>query len=287
MNAPKLIQIHDRAQLVYLMVGCWSARKLDAKATKAVTDNNDAVADAARVNKHLLAGADEKLRAITKLGGEARDDAGNRLLPNEKVLEAAAELTKYEDKFKALVDDFIAAYPDLRQLAIAALGDLANADDYPPPEAIRDRFTFRLSFSPLPTTFGDIRTGLSAEQTSALQKHYEASTRRQMASALTAAWERLRENLASYLDRLTEREDKPGEMKIFRDSMVENLRETCALLKTLNVFEDESLERMRLRVERDVAMFDADTLRQSPIVAKSVHSEVEALMDQMKAMLGE
>lgn len=292
-----IVQIHDRAMLAYLRIGTWSARKLDTKATKKLTVDADATSDAARVNKHLLASADEKLRAIQKIGSEARkyldnntlpwDDAGNRLLPNEKAIEVVGELTKIEKSYGAAVDEFVAEYPALRAQALVHLGDLANIEDYPPPEHVKAKFSFRLSFTPVPTGFSDVRTGLGKEQMDALSKHYEASARRQVGDALTAAWERLRETLGHYSDRLREKDDGSGKMQIFRDSMVTNLRDTCALLKTLNVFGDDDLERMRVRVERDIASFDADALRGSDLLAHSVRSEVEVVLDQMKKFLGE
>ena len=292
-----ITKIHDRAMLTYLRIGCWSARKLDSKATKKVTDDSEATSDAARVNKNLLAAADVELRAIQKLGGEARryldtqtlpwDDAGNRLLPNEKLIEVASELTRYEAKFKELISDFVAKYPDLRNQALANLGAMANVEDYPPAEHVAAKFSFRLSFSPVPQGFNDVRTGLADEQVNLLQKHFEANARRQVEDALQAAWERLRENLGHYADRLREKDDGSGDMQVFRNSMVENLRETCAMLKTMNVFDNEALERMRLRVEREVASFNAQDLRESKLLATSVRSEVDILLAQMKDVLGE
>lgn len=292
-----IIQIHDRAMLTYLRIGSWSARKLDTKATSKVTKDAKATGDAARVNKHLLASADEKLRAIQKVGGEARrylddntlpwDDAGNRLLPNEKAIEVVGELTRYEQRYNDAVAEFVDDYPALRAQALANLGELANSEDYPQPDQVRHKFSFRLSFTPVPTGFSDVRTGLGEQQVQALQAHYEASAKRQVGDALLAAWRRLRENLMTYSDRLQLKDDGSGKMNIFRDSMVDNLRETCALLKSLNVFGDEELERTRLRVERDIASFDPAVLRESEILSHSVKSEVDVVLRRMQELLGE
>lgn len=292
-----ITQIHDRAMLTYLRIGTWSARKLDSKTTKKVTKDASAVADAARVNKHLLASADTQLREIQKVGNEARkflegntlpwDDAGNRLLPNEKAIEVVGELTAIEKRYNAAVDEFVENYPELRAQALIHLGDLANIDDYPPAEHVRSKFSFRLSFTPVPTGFSDVRTGLAPDQIGALSAHYEASARRQVGDALMAAWGRLRETLGHYSDRLQLKDDGSGKMQIFRDSMVSNLRETCALLKTLNVFGDDDLERVRVRVERDIASFDADQLRTNDMLAVGVKSEVDVVLEHMKALLGE
>lgn len=292
-----ITSIHDRAMLVYLRIQSWSARKLDTKATKDLTKDKGATSDAARVNKHLLAASDEKLRAIQKIGDEARkyidantlpwDDAGNRLLSNSKSIGVVTELTNIEKRYIAAVDEFLQDYPNLRTQALANLGDLANESDYPHADQLRSKFSFRLSFSPVPTSFGDDRTGLQPEQVKALEAHYQANASRQVGDALMSAWSRLRENLQHYSDRLREKDDGSGKMQIFRDSMVENLRETCALLRDLNVFDDEGLDRMRLRVERDIAGFDADDLRDNRGLSFAVRAEVDLVLDHMKQMLGE
>jgi hypothetical protein len=291
-----LANLNDRASLVYLRIGAWSARKLDRTATKHVTDDNGATADAARVNKHLLANADKQLKDIQKIGSEARryvesctlpwDDAGNRLLPNEATLETVTQLTGYEHQYNDAVAEFIDLYPDLREQAKLALGTLANDDDYPPAEAIRDKFSYRLSFNPVPVKFNDLRTGLSPEQASAISQHFEANAKRQVRDALTTAWKRLQENLMRYSDRLKIKDDGSGKMEVFRDSMVEGMRDTCSMLKAMNVFDDDDLERIRIEVEREICQFDADQLRGNQLLAMSVKSKADDILAKMREHLG-
>lgn len=295
MNDLHLPSLHDRAMLAYITVSCWSARKLDRKATSKVTKDNSATADAGRFNKHLLASADESLRALTKLGGQARryleanslpwDDAGNRLLSNEKMIEVVTELTNLERQFDDLADKFTEEYPVLRAQALANLGDLANDEDYPQPDIVRQKFAMRMSLSPLPEGFGDARTGLQPQQVQALQTHFEARMRTQFNVALESAWRRLLENVTHFADRLTP--DDEGKRKIFRDSMVTNARETCALLRTLNVFDEPTLDAVRMEVENHICLFDAEQLRDNDQLAKTVHGKAVDLAARMKAILGE
>jgi hypothetical protein len=81
----------------------WTARKLDKSATEAVVSSNNAQAkDAARVNKHLLAGRSE-LETITKLVGRARtyvydntlpwSDSGLRLLVTQQLTSCVSVLS--------------------------------------------------------------------------------------------------------------------------------------------------------------------------------------------------
>ncbi|MGU7895824.1 hypothetical protein, partial [Escherichia coli] len=90
---------------------------------------------------------------------------------------------------------------------------------------------------------------------------------------------------ARYSDRL--QLDTEGKLRIFKNSMVENLRETCTLLSSLNVFGDPELEAVTRQVQRDIAAFDADELRNSPAVALSVKADVDAVLQKMQAFLGD
>lgn len=296
MNTINVVSLHDKAMLAYISVSTWSARKLDKKATTRVTNAAAASTDAARVNKHLLASADASLRKIAKIGTDARryleanslpwDDAGNRLVDNLKAIEVVGKITQMEKDYYAAVDEFIVEYPMLRAQAIINLGELAADEDYPQPDQLRHKFSMRLSLEPLPAGFGDVRTGLSPQQVTALGRQFEARTRMKFSVALEDAWKRLRTVVAAIAERMDNSAD-PEKRKIFRDSLFENARETCALLKSLNVFEDPNLEQVRYEVEHYLLQHEPDAVRASPDVAATVQYKANELLDRMKAILGE
>jgi len=285
----------DSAMLCYLRVAVWSARKLDKKQTAKVTEDAGATTDAARVSKHLLANADSLLKDVQRKASELRDyldsntlpwnDAGQRILSNDKALTFVGPFENKKKEFDELVDKFIAAYPALREQALMNLGDMANSDEYPPPDVVRSKFAVKLSFDPLPVGFGDIRTGMSEQQAKAWQNHFEGNVKQQIHEALTNAWTRLREDLEKYSDRLKIK-DGSEKTEIFRDTMVTNLRDTCALLSSLNVFGDENLQRITQKVSLEIANFEPDTLRTTPACARHVKSEVDALLESMKGLMG-
>lgn len=291
-----ITSIEDRAILAYLSVGGWSARKLDKKATDAVIkDAKATTSDAGRFNKNLLANADKALAAIRKRGDDARkyldantlpwDDAGNRLLPNQKSIEVIGTITQMETEYHTAVDEFVRDYPMLRAQALAALGTLGDSSDYPQPDVVRAKFYFRISLQPMANGFKTVdvnqRLGLTDAQVAALQQHYEARAGEQFGRALDVAWQRLRTTVEHLSDRLTPSGDDPLKTKIFRDSMLENARETCELLAALNVFGDADLERARQRVESIVNSVDVKTLREVPAVAAAVKASVDDILRGM------
>ena len=111
------------AMLVEVNVRQWTARKLDRNTTDEVLATKQAGSKgAARVNKNLLAGRPE-LETINQCVGEIRtyvydvtlpwSDSGLRLLTTSKFMEFNQRMQDYEDKFNALVDDFVTTYPTL------------------------------------------------------------------------------------------------------------------------------------------------------------------------------
>lgn len=285
--------LHDTSMLAYVNVRIWSARKLDRKATKRLTDEAGASAEAARVNKYLLANADTQLKTLQRLGRQARetlinrslpwDEAGNRLVSNLDTFTLLGELYAIEQAFAEAVDEFCREYPRLRQLAIQSLGDMAAEEDYPPVEVVREKFSIRSSLSPLPAGFSDVRVGLSPEQQDALRRHYEAQSAERYEGALTAAWERLRDNVERFVDRLEP--DEEGKPKVFQASLVTNIRETMELLNNLNVFDSPELERMRYQIEDTLCRHDPETLRTSSLAADMARTSAAALVQRLNDLL--
>lgn len=287
----------DSAMLVYVRLSVWSARKLDKKQTLKVNKDAAATNDAGRVNKHLLASADSKLKDVQRKANEIRDfidtntlpwdDAGNRIISNASALQVVGQIENLKKEFEVLVGEFVQEYPLLRAEAIVNLGTMGDDSDYPQPDVVRTKFSMRLSFSPLPTSFGDIRTGMSEMQAKAWQSHFETNVKTQVNSALLAAWGRLRESLERYSDRLRLKDDGSGKMEVFRDTMVTQLRETCSLLSSLNVFGDRELEAIVGIVQTSIANFDPDVLRTNRSTVLQVKGDVDDILERMRGYLGE
>lgn len=295
MNATVSIPtLADAAALCYVRVSIWSARKLDKKQTQKSLTSAGATNDGGRFNKHLLANADAALKEVQRKGNQIRDyveantlpwdDAGNRLISNVQMLTTVGDLARLQGEFNDAVDAFVAEYPVLRAQAIANLGTMGDDSDYPQPDVVRSKFSVKVSYNPLPVGFGDIRQGMTQQQAQAWQAHFEGNVKAQVNGALSNAWGRLRESLERYSDRLQPRDgDDADKMKIFKDTMVEGLRDTLTLLNGLNVFGDANLSQICAEVSSRVASIDAGVLRSSPATAVSVKMDVDEILRRMKA----
>jgi hypothetical protein len=72
---------------------------------------------------------------------------------------------------------------------------------------------------------------------------------------------------------------------IFRDSMLENTREICALLPRLNFTDDPDLETMRQQVEATL-LKHPEALRNDPDLRRDTAAEAKKIMDAMGVFMG-
>lgn len=285
-NAAVDTQIHSRALLVWLSISTWSARKYDKKISEKVNHEYHASSDAGRYNKFLLPGDCAAYKSLVSTASAIRaqhyshtlawSDEGWRLLPTANYMDYAAWFREQQRKFRDDLDSFISDYPMMKERARALLNGMYKDADYPDTQDIRSRFSLSLEYSPLPA-FGDVRVDLSSDQIAAVEANIQTRADRAVKIAVDDSWSRLHKIVSAISERLTQPD------AIFRDSLIENAHECCAVMKKLNVTNDPDLERMRLSVETSLTMFAPDILRKNKAVRESVAQKADAIMKSMAA----
>ena len=268
----------------------WTARKLDKSATEEVVSNKNAKAkDAARVNKHLLAGRPE-LDVIQQLVGRARtyvydntlpwSDSGLRLLPTINFEKFATKMNEFEDEFTDTVKKFVDIYPTLITAQAMALGDMFKRDDFPTQNELLTKFAFRVNYLPVPTS-GDFRIDVGNAATAELRERLERVTKERVDCALADIRMRLRDHLARMSDRLTT-DYVGGEAKPrrFHDTLVDGALELCDLAKALNVVNDPDLERSRAHLEQVLTGVTPTDLRKNEAIRQDVKKNVDSILDK-------
>jgi hypothetical protein len=278
------------AMLTEFNASVWTARKLDRTATdEVVTAKNAAAKDAARVNKHLLAGRSE-LDVIQQMVGRARtyvydntlpwSDSGLRLLPTANFEKFAAKMNDFEDEFVTLVQAFVDIYPTLITAQAMALGDMFKRDDYPTQNEIMTKFAFRVNYMPVPTA-GDFRVDVGNAAMDDIKSKLERLAQERVEAAMQDVRARLGDHLKRMSDRLTT-DYVAGEAKQrrFHDSLVDGALELCDLTKTLNVVGDRDLEAARASLEQLLCGVTPDDLRKNHAVRQDVKANVDAILDK-------
>ena len=278
------------SMLVEFNASVWTARKLDKKTTdEVVTSKNAAAKDAARVNKHLLAGRNE-LDVINTYVGSVRtyvyentmpwSDSGIRLLPTASFLTFSQRMADSEQTFFSYVEDFIRVYPSLITAQAMALGDMFKRDDYPDVSEIERKFNFRLNFMPVPRA-GDFRVDVGNDAQKELQEKLAKLADERVEAAMADVRERLKTHLMRMQDRLGyDNVDGDRKTRKFHDSLVTGALELCDMVKHLNIINDTTLDQARVGLVQALQGVDAKELRTNEAVRDDVRKNVDALLDK-------
>jgi hypothetical protein len=280
------MNLNDRALLVQLNVSQWTARKYDKSASKEVTTAHGAASAAGRFNKSLLP-MNDKLDNIHKkttlIRAKYYDNTlpwgmdGTMMLPTANYLNFMSEFRRERGEWNALVQEFLDNYDQMKLDAQRILGSLYNHSDYPNRSELRIKFNMDMSVFPVPSS--DFRVSIGSEELSRIQQDVERRVKDAEQAALKDVWNRL-------YDRVKHMAEKLADPKaIFRDSMLENTREICALLPRLNFTDDPNLEAMRQQVEASL-LKHPEALRNDPDLRHDTAVEAKKIMDAMGAFMG-
>lgn len=284
--------INTRAMLAKLSISVWTARKYDKKATDEVNRSHGASSDAGRYNKHLLGGkaAAGSHVAVGTAASCAREthykqtlpwaDEGWRILPTANWLHYTGEIRKATQGFEARVSEFLLEYPNLRNQARTLLNGLYRDEDYPEPGGMNDRFKIAVEYAPIPAT-GDLRVSLPQAQIDEIESRIQGRVNLAVEDAMKDAWSRLQ----GVVEHVRERLSSPD--AIFRDSLIENVRECCGILTRLNLTEDPKLEDMRRRVACSIGTLDPEFLRKNVYAREQAAEEAQSIVSAMAGLYGQ
>lgn len=280
------MNLNDRALLVQLNVSQWTARKYDKRASKEVTTAHGAASAAGRFNKSLLP-MNDKLENIHKKTTFIRtkyyDNTlpwgldGTMMLPTANYLAFMSDFRKEKGEWESLVQEFLDEYDQMKLDAQRILGSLYDAADYPNVLELRHKFKMDMAVFPVPSA--DFRVAIGSEELTRIQQDVERRVKEAEQAALKDVWNRLYERVKHMAEKLADPK------AIFRDSMVENAREICAMLPRLNFSDDPNLEAMRQQVEASLIKHP-EALRNDPDLRRDTAAEAKAIMDKMGAFMG-
>lgn len=278
--------IHNRAMLVSLRLSAWTARRYDKRVSNDVAAMHNASVDAGRYNKMLLPGDCPSYKALIQLVGKIRTDHyantlawaddGRRLLATKNYQQYSAFIRKSRVDFDALLEDFLAEYPALREQAKVRLNGMYKDEDYPTVSQIRHKFGFCLDYDPLPAK-GDFRVDLPVDDIAAI----EAATTNRLTSAINDAMRDAWGRLYDTVKHIAEKTGNPD--GIFRDSLIYNARELCDTLSRMNVTNDPDLEAFRVEVEQYLTASEPDDIREDDKVREDTATMADDILSRMSA----
>lgn len=282
--------ISSKAMLVYLNVSGWSARRRDEGASNEVAKTHNTNAKrAGNYNKCLIDPKAESYKAVKQAEDAIRKfhyahtlpwaQNGAQMLPAEEFFEYAAEMQKLEGAWREAVDVFIADYPRLKDNARHELNGLYKAEDYPCEGALRAKFAYRVDYFPVPDK-ADWRVTLGDAHEAEIKANIEAQVEAASREAMRDLAHRLYEPVAHMVQKLSVPE------AIFRDSLIENVRDICTLLPKLNLTGDKELAKLCAEARDKLTLTPANALR-TDAVARAKKAEVaHQIAKKMEAYMG-
>ena len=279
------MNLSDRALLVQLSVSQWTARKYDKKVTNEVASAHGTTTAAGRYNKSLLP-MNDYLDRVHKKTTHIREKfyrntlpwgiEGTMMLPTSNYLQFMTDFRKEKGEWQSLVDQFVGNYDQLRLDAKRLLGSLYDDGDYPDETDVARKFKMDMAIFPVPST--DFRVAIASDELTRIQQDVEKRIADAQTTAMKEVWDRL-------YDRVKHMAEKLADPKaIFRDTMVENTKELCALLPRLNFMDDPNLEQLRQQVEATL-LKHPEALRNDPDLRRDTASEAKAIMDKMSVFM--
>jgi len=280
------MNLNDRALLVQLSVSQWTARKYDKKVTNEVASAHGTTTAAGRYNKSLLP-MNDYLDRVHKKTTHIRTKfyentlpwgiEGTMMLPTSNYLQFMTDFRKEKGEWQYLVNEFVSNYDQLRLDAKRLLGSLYDDADYPDESDVARKFNMDMAIFPVPST--DFRVAIASDELTRIQQDVEKRIADAQTTAMKEVWDRL-------YDRVKHMAEKLADPKaIFRDTMVENTKELCALLPRLNFMDDPNLEQLRQQVEASL-LKHPEALRNDPDLRRDTAVEAKAIMDKMSVFMG-
>lgn len=280
------MNLNDRALLVQLSVSQWTARKYDKKVTNEVASAHGTTTAAGRYNKSLLP-MNDYLDRVHKKTTYIRTKfyentlpwgiEGTMMLPTSNYLQFMTDFRKEKGEWQYLVNEFVSNYDQLRLDAKRLLGSLYDDADYPDETDVARKFNMDMAIFPVPST--DFRVAIASDELTRIQQDVEKRIADAQTTAMKEVWDRL-------YDRVKHMAEKLADPKaIFRDTMVENTKELCALLPRLNFMDDPNLEQLRQQVEASL-LKHPEALRNDPDLRRDTAAEAKAIMDKMSVFMG-
>lgn len=274
--------------LVKLETSAWTARvKL---ATKTLLNGEHADVDPRFVaaSKRLIDG--KALAEVESIRSEARAWLysqslpfpldGAVFVPTSEIERIDRELVKYQARYVEAVEAFCADYPTLREAARVQLGTLYSASDYP--VNVRDRFAFGWQFITLapPSEAQLVSPKLVAQEREKFQSL--------MANAAQGAVAELRTRFAACVDHVVERltgEREDGKPKVFKDTLIVNVRDFLDGFEALNVCDDRQLRELVESTRTHLDGVEPGDLRKSESLRAHVAKQMGNVQTALDGMI--
>lgn len=279
------MKIQEKAMLVKLSISLWSGRKLDRKITAEVNAEHGAANDAGRYNKLLISSGEikkiEKIRNKIYMYHTEQTlpwTDGERLLPSVNFFEYRNEIDKLKNEFFTAVNEFLTNYNMLVDDAKVRLNGMFNINDYPTASHIQKKFDVSIEILPIPDS-ADFRVDLNNENVVEIQNQINETVKDRIKETVNDIYSRLQTAVNHTAETLSDND------KIFRNSLIDNIKDLILLLPKLNITGDAELDIIlndckQLLVDpellRDNSLIRQDTAQTAKEISEKITNKINS-----------
>lgn len=262
------------AVLVSLRFGLFPNTRQDVDITDEVKAKKALGNGAGKWVKYKL--PDEALSPIRKFAGECRKfhydhtccwEDGKRLLSERARQTYDTRMNEFSTEFFRIVDEFGEEYPNWIEHARIMHAGTFEQSDYPSWSLCRQTFKFVITHEPIPRP-----DHFNPELQRIYGRALEAMTEQKIENAVADTWDRLLKPVQAMVERLA----SPN--AVFRDSLVENIREVTALVPALNLTGDSRLAEAARLIESQLSNLNPENLRDSKVDRKEAYERAQQLV---------
>ena len=279
----KFADVFSRATCLSLELGVPGSRRKVASSEVTV----DADTDRIGVSKSLY--DSKEFKAVKTMDGTIRAyiygrslpsmfRSGVYMVPNTLLQETDTRLLELQAERDALIDAFMLEYPAIKLRDREKLRGLYDDADYPADATLRKAFSMGWEYIAFGVPQNLPGAMFAREQSKAAAKLAEATD--EIRQVLRAEMGELVKHM---VDRLSGKGD--GKPKVFRNSLVENLKEFLQVFRDRNITDDAELDALCDRAKSLLNGVDAQALRESDQARSKVAAGFAEIKSQLDGMM--
>lgn len=282
--------VKESVMLVTFSIHQWYPKKQDRKAAKQLADfHNIDPERMGSVYKNLinldtikpLQQRCRKLRLQVQDMTAPWSHGGTLALPADLYMNFTEMLREGIQEIDVLADKFAVEYEKERELAREQLNGLFNADDYPSPHIVRNRFSIDYSFEPVPS-IEDVRVwGLADDDAKQMEDALRQDIEHKMMQAQQNVVERVEKMALEFIDKVNGYHDKVqrDEPTKLYDTAIQNLRDIIdVVLNGLNFTGDAELAKCARELGKAISKTNIDKLKNSASEREEKVAAVDAAL---------
>lgn len=283
------MSLHNKALLISLTMSMPPRSKTLRNETDRVNDEHRAEVNQATVVAKLFAKSD--IRELQKVTTEARSwfrektipyGRGAGLIPATRYFDFMQTLGEFRLRFNEEKRRLLDNIENVIANAKAANGTMFNRENYPSLDKLEDSIYFAVECNPVPASNDyDKLADLTPEELELLKKEAVINAQSKINVAIQDLFQRLLKSLSHAAERL---KDDDNGSKIFRDTLVGNIYKAVEAAETLNVEDNDELQRLTSAVKDIFDGITADDLRRDTQLRNDTAEKAAKLANQISEL---